>query len=132
MGKFNMQRLSTSLLLISTALLLCSVPAAVPSRAMAFELDTVAATVPGGTAHLDDPDEAPLPAPLPSAKLEEDMTSGQIAPPENGIQVAPGTNLQLLPGTSLQIAPGTSLQMSTIGDSGSDNPADNRALIPSP
>jgi hypothetical protein len=122
MGEFNMQRLSTSLVLMGAALLLFSVPTAVPSRAMAFELDTVAATVPGGTAHLDDPDEAPLPAPLPSARLEEDATS---------LQVMPGTGLQIAPGTGLQIAPGTGLQMAPIGGS-SDNPADNRALIPSP
>jgi hypothetical protein len=109
-----MQRLALSLALMGAALLACSAATALPSRAMAFELDTGAATVPGGTARFDDPDEAPLPAPLPSARLEED-----------------GTSLQMAPGTSLQIAPGTSLQMAPIGG-GSSNPADNRALIPSP
>jgi len=111
-----MQRLALSLALMGAALLACSAATALPSRAMAFELDTGAATVPGGIARFGDPDEAPLPAPLPSARLEEDGTS---------LQMAPGT------GTSLQIAPGTSLQIAPIGGA-SINPADNRALIPSP
>lgn len=95
-----MQRLALSLALMGAALLACSAATALPSRAMAFELDTGAATVPGGTAQFYDPDEAPLPAPLPSARLEEDGTN---------LQMAPGT------GTSLQIAPGTSLQIAPIG-----------------
>jgi hypothetical protein len=105
-----MQRLAVSLALMGATLLACGAATALPSRAMAFELDTGAVTVPGGTTRFDDPDEAPLP----SARLEED-----------------GTSLQMAPGTSLQIAPGTSLQMAPIGG-GSSNPADNRALIPSP
>jgi hypothetical protein len=99
-GDFNMQRLALSLALMGAALLACGAATALPSRAMAFELDTGAATVPGGTAQFYDPDEAPLPAPLPSARLEEDGTN---------LQMAPGT------GTSLQIAPGTSLQIAPIG-----------------
>ncbi len=63
-----MQRLALSLALMGAALLACSAATALPSRAMAFELDTGAATVPGGTAQFYDPDEAPLPAPLPSAR----------------------------------------------------------------
>ena len=114
-GDFNMQRLVlSSLALMGAALLAFSAAAALPSRAMAFEMDTGAATVPGGAARFDDPDETPLPAPLPSAQLEED-----------------GTSLQMATGTSLEIAPGTSLQIAPIGG-GSSNPADNRALIPSP
>lgn len=110
-----MRRLSLSLAVVGAALLACSAATVLPGRAMAFELDTGAVTVPGSTTRFDDPDEAPLPAPLPSARLEED-----------------GTSLQMTPGTSsLQIAPGMSLQMAPM-QGVSSNPADNKALIPSP
>jgi hypothetical protein len=108
-----MQRFALSLALMGAALLAWSTATFLPGRVMAFELDTGAVTVPGGTTQFDDPDEAPLPAPLPSARVEEDGTS------------------QMAPGRSLEIAPGTILQMAPTGES-SGNPADNRALIPSP
>lgn len=126
-----MLRFTVRLAMMGAALLVGNVPPVASSRAIAFELDSPE-TAPASSPHFGDPDEAPLPAPLPSAKLEEESTSGQIAPPATGLQLVPGAGLQLAPGTSLQIAPGTSLQMSTTGDRGSDNPADNRALIPSP
>jgi len=100
-----------------------------PSSVMAFDLDTNAVTTPDGTAaRLKDPDEAPLPAPLPSAHLQEDGTSVQ-AVPATGLQIAPGTSLQITTGSG-QISPLTGLQISPTEDSG--NPADDRALIPRP
>jgi hypothetical protein len=99
-----------------------------PSPAMAFDLDTNAVTTPGSTAPFQDPDEAPLPAPLPH--LQDDGTSVQGSP-ATGLQIAPGTSLQITPGSSLRIAPVTGLQMSP-NEEDSGNPADNRALIPRP
>lgn len=121
-GDFNMRRLALSFALLSTALLAAGAMTAMPGRTMAFELDTAAVTVPGATTRFDDPDGTPLPAPLPSARLDED---GASLPRE------PGTTLQLAPGTTLQIGPGTGLQMApSLGET--SNPADDRALIPRP
>jgi hypothetical protein len=121
-GDFNMRRLALSLALFSTALLGAGAMTAMPGRTMAFELDTAAVTVPGATTRFDDPDGTPLPAPLPSARLDE---AGASLPTE------PSTTLQLAPGTTLQIGPGTGLQMApSLGES--SNPADDRALIPRP
>lgn len=124
-----MQRLTLSLALVSASLLACGAATVLPSRVMAFELDTGAVTDPGGTTRFGDPDEKPLPAPLPSARLEEDGTSLQTAPGMS-LQIAPGTSLQIGAGPGLQIAPGTGLQMAPMVDS--SNPADNRTLIPRP
>jgi hypothetical protein len=99
-----------------------------PSSVMAFDLETNTVTTPESTARLADPDEAPLPAPLPSLHLQDDGTSAQGAP-ATGLQIAPGTSLQITTGSG-QISPLTGLQMSPTEDSG--NPADNRALIPRP
>jgi hypothetical protein len=117
-----MRRIALGLAVMSTGLLAGAAVTALPGRTMAFELDTGAVTVPGGITQFDDPDGTPLPAPLPSARLDEDGTS---------LPTGPGTTLQLAPGTSLQIGPGTSLQMAP-GAEESSNPADNRALIPRP
>jgi hypothetical protein len=75
-----MQRLALSAALMSATLLAGAGAVALPGQAMAFEVNTGAATVPGGAAQFGDPDETPLPAPLPSARLEEDGTSVQMAP----------------------------------------------------
>ena len=99
-----------------------------PSSVMAFDLDKNTVTTPDSTARLTDPDEAPLPAPLPSLHLQDDGTGVQGAPGA-GLQIAPGTSLQITGGSGSQISPG--LQMSPIGED-SGNPADNKALIPSP
>jgi hypothetical protein len=42
-----------------------------PSSVMAFDLDKNTVTTPDSTARLTDPDEAPLPTPLPSLHLQE-------------------------------------------------------------
>lgn len=84
----------------------CGATTVLTGPLMAFEQESGAVTVPGGTTQFGDPDETPLPAPLASPQLGED-------------------------GTSLQMAPGTSLQMSPIGQT-SGNPADNKSLIPGP
>jgi len=46
-----------------------------PSSVMAFDLDKNTVTTPDSTARLTDPDEAPLPAPLPSLHLQDDGAS---------------------------------------------------------
>jgi hypothetical protein len=109
-----MQRFARSLTLMGAALLTCGAATVFPSRLMAFEMEQGVATAPGGTTQFRDPDETPLPAPLSAARLDEDGTS---------LQMSPGTSNEIAPGLSLQIAPSSQ-------DTG--NPADNRALIPSP
>jgi hypothetical protein len=100
------------------------------SSVMAFDLDKNTVTTPDSTSRLADPDEAPLPAPLPSLHIQDDGTSVQSAPGA-GLQIAPGTSLQITGGSGSQISPAIGLQISpTEGNSG--NPADNKALIPSP
>jgi hypothetical protein len=99
-----------------------------PSSVMAFDLDKNTVTTPDSTARLTDPDEAALPAPLPSLHLQDDGTSVQGSP-ATGLQIAPGTSLQITAGSGSQISPVMGLQMLP-GESG--NPADNKALIPSP
>ena len=117
-----MRRLLLSLALMRIALSAAGAMTAMPGQTMAFELDTAAVTVPDATTRFDDPDGTPLPAPLPSARLDEDGAS---------LPTEPGTTLQLAPGTTLQIGPGTGLQMApSLGES--SNPADDRALIPRP
>lgn len=117
-----MRHFALSLALVSAALLAVGAMTAMPGRTMAFELDTAAVTVPGATTRFDDPDAAPLLAPLPAARLDEDGAS---------LPTEPGTTLQLAPGTTLQIGPGTGLQMApSLGES--SNPADDRTLIPRP
>jgi hypothetical protein len=116
-----MRRLALSLTLISTALLAGGAMVALPGRTMAFELESGAVTLPGGSTQFDDPDGRPLPAPLPSAHLDEDGAS---------LPTAPGRTLQLAPGTTLQIGRGIGLQMAPTTER--SNPADDRTLIPSP
>jgi hypothetical protein len=101
-----MQRFGLYLALMGAALLAFGA-AMFPSKPMAFETEQGAVTVPGGTTQFNDPDETPLPGLLSSPQLNED-------------------------GTSAHTAPGTSLQLTPSGASSSGNPADNRALIPSP
>ena len=102
-----------------------------PHSARAFEMESDAVTLPGSTTKFGDPDETPLPAPLPSVQLnDEDGTSSQAAPGAS-LQIAPGTTLQIGPGGSFPMAPGMGLEMAPMG-AASDNPADNKALIPTP
>ncbi len=70
-----MKRLAVFLACASAAGLSLAALAGLPGLAMAFELETGAATVPGGTAQFGDPDETPLPAPLSTPKLEVDGTA---------------------------------------------------------
>jgi hypothetical protein len=86
--------------------------------------------LPDSTTKFGDPDQAPLPAPLPSARLNEEGTGSQAAPGAS-LQIAPGTTLQIGPEGSFPMAPGMGLQMAPTGEA-SDNPANNKALIPSP
>jgi hypothetical protein len=133
-----MQRLALGLALISASLFACAAAALLPSRVMAFELDTGAVTVPGGSTQFQAPDEKPLPAPLTLPKLEEDGTTSQMTS-GTSLQSTPGTGVQLTPGMSLQITGGSGpyipglqpgLQMAPMIDR--SNPADNRSLIPAP
>jgi hypothetical protein len=116
-----MHRFAFGLVLIGS-----SISMIFPSSVMAFDLDTNAVTTPDSTTQFKDPDEAPLPAPLPSAHLQDDGTSA----PATGLQIAPGTSLQITTGSGSQISPVTGLQMSPTDED--SNPADNRALIPRP
>ena len=131
-----MKRLAVGLAAISASLFICAAATVLPNRVMAFEMQTGAVTVPGGSTQFQDPDEKPLPAPLtlPQLKLEGDGT------------MASGTDLQSTPATGLS-TPGLSLQVT--GGSGPyipglqsglpmapmidrSNPADSRTLIPAP
>ena len=120
-----MHRFAFGLVLIGS-----SISMVLPGPVLAFDLDTNVVTTPGSTAQFEDPDEAPLSAPVPSARLQDDGTSAQRAP-ATGLQIAPGTSLQITTGSNLEIAPMTGLQMSPTQEN-TGNPADNRALIPSP
>jgi hypothetical protein len=133
-----MRRLAVALAVISASLLICAGAAVLPNRVMAFEMQTGAVTVPGGSTQFQDPDEKPLLAPLTLPKLEEDGTTSQVAS-GTSLQSTPGTGLQLTPGLSLQVTGGSGpyipglqsgLPMAPMIDR--SNPADNRTLIPAP
>jgi hypothetical protein len=109
-----MRCFALSLALMGAVLVVCSATTVFPGRLMAFELERGAATVSGATTQFHDPDETPRPALLPSPLLDDE-----------------GTSLRMTPGTSNEIAPGLSLQIAPSNQS-TGNPADNRALIPSP
>lgn len=70
-----MKRLAFILTLAGVAGFAIAALSGLPRVARAFEVDTGAATVPGGTARFNDPDETPLPAPLSSPRLQEDGTA---------------------------------------------------------
>ena len=131
-----MKRLAVGLAAISASLFICAAATVLPNRVMAFEMQTGAVTVPGGSTQFQDPDEKPLPAPLtlPQLKLEGDgtMASG------TDLQSTPTTGLST-PGLSLQITGGSGpyipglqsgLPMAPMIDR--SNPADTRTLIPAP
>jgi hypothetical protein len=131
-----MKRLAVGLAAISAFLFICPAVTVLPNRVMAFEMQTGAVTVPGGSTQFQDPDEKPLPAPLtlPQLKLEGDgtMASG------TDLQSTPATGLST-PGLSLQITGGSGpyipglqsgLPMAPMIDR--SNPADSRTLIPAP
>jgi hypothetical protein len=61
-----MHRFAFGLVLIGS-----SISMIFPSSVMAFDLDTNAAATPDSTTRFEDPDEAPLPAPLPSVHLQD-------------------------------------------------------------
>jgi len=130
MQRFALRLLATSAYFFAAAMVL-------PSGAIAFDMETDAATVPGSSAQFQDPDEKPLPAPLTLPKLGEYGTTSMASGTD--LQSTPGTGLQLTPGLSLQIMGGSGpyisglqpgLQMAPMIDHG--NPADNRSLIPAP
>ena len=127
-----MQRLALGLALTTAFLFACAAVMLLPSRVSAFETEPGVVSVPGATTQFQDPDEKPLPAPLSSPKLEEDGTNLQMAPgtssPGASLQLAPGTTLQITGGAGPGLQPG--LEMAPTVDGG--NPADDRALIPSP
>jgi hypothetical protein len=133
-----MQRLALGFTAISASLLACAAATTLPNPVMAFELDTGAVTVPGGSTQFQDPDEQALPAPLSLPKLEEDGTTSQMAS-RTSLQSMPATGPQLTPGVSLQITGGSGpyipglqsgLPMAPMIDR--SNPAYDRTLIPAP
>jgi hypothetical protein len=138
MEDVDMHRFAFGLVLTGAFLTACAAVTALPSRVVAFELQTGAVTVPGGSTQFQDPDEKPLPPPLILPKLEEDGTSSQMASGTN-LQSTPAAGLQLTPGMSLQVTAGSGpsipglqsgLPMAPLIDR--TNPADNRSLIPAP
>ena len=130
-GDFDMQLFALGLSAIRASLLAFAAATVLPSGVMAFETESGAVTVPGGSTQFQDRDEKPLLAPLTSLQLSKDDGTNP--------QTASGTGLQLTPGLSLQVTGGSGpyvpglqpgLQMAPIIDS--SNPADDRALIPRP
>jgi hypothetical protein len=89
-----MQRLALSFALASAALLTFSAAVVPSGHASAFEINAV----PSGSAGtaFGDPDEASLPTPPSSPKLQEDGTSLQIAP-VTGNSPNPADNPALIP-----------------------------------
>ena len=134
-----MQRFALGLMATSACFLASASGMVLPSRVMAFDMETGAVTVPGASTQFQDPDEKPLPAPLtlPQLKLEGDGTTSMASGKD--LQSTPGTGLQLTPGLNLQITGGSGpyipglqpgLQMAPTIDH--TNPADDRHLIPAP
>jgi len=99
-----MQRFAFGLVLTSASLFVFGGAALMPSPAAAFETQSGAVTVPGARTQFQDPDEQPLF----STKQGEGGVSLQMGTETNseGLETAPSID--------------------------STNPADNRALIPSP
>jgi hypothetical protein len=131
-----MQHFALGLMATSACFFALAAAVVLPSGAMAFDMETGAVTVPGGSTQFQDPDEKPLPAPLTLPKLDNRTTSMASG---TDLQSTPGTGLQLTPGLSLQITGGSGpyipglqprLQMAPMIDH--SNPADNRSLIPAP
>ena len=131
-----MQRVALGLIATS-AFFAFAAAMVLPSRVMAFDMETGAVTVPGASTQFQDPDEKPLPAPLTLPKLEGDGTTSMAL--GSDLQSTPGTGLQVAPGLSLQITGGSGpyipglqpgLQMAPMMDH--SNPADDRSLIPAP
>ena len=132
-----MKRLAVGLAAISASLFICAAATVQPNRVMAFEMQTGAVTVPGGSTQFQDPDEKPLPAPLTLPKLEGDGTTSMAS--GSDLQSTPGTGLQLTPGLSLQITggsgpyiPGLQSGLPVAPMIDRSNPADSRTLIPAP
>jgi hypothetical protein len=133
-----MQRFALGLMATSACFFAFAAAMVLPNNVMAFDMETGAVTVPGGSTQFQDPDEKPLPAPLtlPQLKLEGDGTSMASG---TDSQSTSSTGLQLTPGLSLQITGGSGpyipglqsgLPMAPMIDH--SNPADNRVLIPAP
>src|SRR6516165_7419623 len=132
-----MQRFSLGLMATSACFFALAAAMVLPSRVMAFDMETGAVTVPGASTQFQDPDEKPLPAPLSLPGLEENGTTSMVSGKD--LQSTPGTGLQVAPGLSLQITGGSGpyipglqpgLQMAPVMDH--SNPADDRNLIPAP
>ena len=132
-----MQRFALGLLATSACFFAFDLAMVLPSRVMAFDMETGAVTVPGASTQFQDPDEKPLPAPLTLPGLEENGTTSMASGTD--LQSTSGTGLQVAPGLSLQITGGSGpyipafqpgLQMAPMMDH--SNPADDRSLIPAP
>jgi hypothetical protein len=72
-----MQRLALNLALMGAALVAGAAWTGLPRTALAFDVET-GATNPGGNAGFGDPDEAAMPAPLSSPRLEVDGTAAMM------------------------------------------------------
>lgn len=136
-GGFKMRRFTLGLMATSACLFTFALAMVLPSRVIAFDMETGAVTVPGASTSFLDPDEKPLPAPLTIPKLGEDGTTSMVSGMD--LQSTTGAGLQVAPGLSLQITGGSGpyipglqpeLQMAPMMDH--SNPADDRSLIPAP
>jgi len=132
-----MQRFALRLITRSACFFAFAVAMALPSHVMAFEMQTGAVTVPGGSTQFQDPDEQSLTAPTTLPKLEDGGPTSMALGTDP--QSAPGRGLQLAPGMSLQITGGSGpsspafqpgFQMAPTIDH--SNPADDKSLIPTP
>ena len=131
MQRFALGLMATSVMFAFAAAMV------LPSRVVAFDMETGAVTVPGASTQFQDPDEKPLPAPLTLPKLDGDGTTSMASGMD--LQSTPGTGLQLTPGLNLQITGGSGpyipglqpgLQMAPMINHA--NPAEDRSLIPAP
>src|SRR5215831_19498490 len=70
-GDLEMQRFALGLLATSACFFAFDLAMVLPSRVMAFDMETGAVIAPGGSTQFQDPDEKLLPAPLTLPGLEE-------------------------------------------------------------
>ncbi len=102
-----MQRFALGLMATSACFFAFAAAMVLPNKVVAFDMETGAVTVPGGSTQFQDPDEKPLAAPLtlPQLKLDGDGTTSMASGTDS--QSTFGTGLQLTPGLSLQITGGS-------------------------
>jgi len=129
-----MPRIALGISAIGISLLAAAALTALPNRGMAFEMETAADTVPGGSTKFQDPDENLLAAPTSNGSLpllkDDTSDSSNFRPSGSTLQLAPGTTVTITGGTGPALGLQSGAPMGPVIDR--SNPADNRSLIPSP